>query len=153
METIKCDVCGKLLNENHIRLGSETKQHLAFENNVTNEIGETRYLGRYRDLHFCSMKHFVGYFFGTTQVVVFTPSELEELKQKVAEEAWDASFNHNVFNSALPNKTEYLKSLSDEQVTNVSESKAEPNCDHSYFMASFRGGQWFQCRKCGHHKK
>ena len=55
-----------------------------------------------------------------TKGYFFTPSELSDLKQKVAGEAWDASRDYFLhlkdlgdlgIECSLPNKTEYLKSL------------------------------------------
>jgi len=66
--TIKCDTCQKVLGDEHIRLGSETETDLSFENKLPNpKVGETRSIGRYRDLHFCSKEHFVKYFFDKTE--------------------------------------------------------------------------------------
>ena len=40
---------------------SETE--LCFENKLPTKVGETKSLGRYCDLHFCSKEHFYKYFF------------------------------------------------------------------------------------------
>lgn len=61
--TITCDTCKKVLGDEHIRLGSENETDLYFENKLPTKIGETQYIGRYHDLHFCSKEHFIKYFF------------------------------------------------------------------------------------------
>ena len=61
--TIICDLCKTVLQNEYIRLGSESGTELCFENTLPTKAGETQYIGRYSDLHFCSKDHFVKYFF------------------------------------------------------------------------------------------
>ncbi len=72
MEKITCDYCEQELGKEHIKIGSTTKTDLTYTNNLNmSEIVGLTELRNYSDLHFCSKRHFILYFFNNEQ----TPCE------------------------------------------------------------------------------
>lgn len=72
--TITCDVCHKEIDDEHIKIGSETGEDFCFSNYLrSKEIGCKGKMGKYRDLHFCSKEHFIKYFFNHSDEYLLGP--------------------------------------------------------------------------------